>query len=250
MELLGIDVGGTGIKGAIINTVTGQLVTDRKRLSTPLPANPQLVIETIVELVRFFDWKNKIGCGCPSVIQKGVVSTASNIDRQWIGLNVANLLTEASGCPTYVINDADAAGKAEIAFGSGQGKKGNLIFLTVGTGIGSALFNEGCLYPNTELGFLKIKGRYGEHYAANSIREAERLSWSQWGKRFSRYLRRVELLLTPDLFILGGGISKKFKLYEPYLKCDTPVIPAQLKNNAGIIGAAVSAGNYFKKQTD
>ena len=184
------------------------------------------------------------------MIQKGVVRTASNIDRQWIGLNAADLLTEASGCPTYVINDADAAGKAEIAFGSGQGKKGNLIFLTIGTGIGSALFHEGSLYPNTELGFLKIKGRYGENYAANSIREAEHLSWSQWGKRFSRYLKRVEFLLTPDLFILGGGISKKFNLYEPYLKCDTPIIPAQLKNNAGIIGAAVGAGHYFEKSSD
>ncbi|MAJ51513.1 MAG: polyphosphate glucokinase [Flammeovirgaceae bacterium] len=249
MELLGIDVGGTGIKGAIINTVNGQLVSKRKRLPTPGLANPQLIVETIVEIIRFFNWNKEIGCAFPSVIEKGVVHTASNIDRQWIGLNAANLLTEASGCPTYLINDADAAGKAEIAFGSGQGKRGNLIFFTVGTGIGSAFFHHGHLYPNTELGFLKIKGRYAEHYIANSIREAENLSWSQWGKRFSRYLKRVELLLTPDLFILGGGISKKFKLYESFLKCKTPIIPAQLKNNAGIIGAAVGARDYFKKDS-
>ena len=246
MNLLGIDVGGTGIKGAIINTVTGQLITDRKRLPTPQPANPQLIIETIVELIQLFDWKKEIGCGFPSVIQKGVVRTASNIDRQWIGLNAADLLTEASGCPTYVINDADAAGKAEIAFGSGQGKKGNLIFLTIGTGIGSALFHEGSLYPNTELGFLKIKGRYGENYAANSIREAEHLSWSQWGKRFSRYLKRVEFLLTPDLFILGGGISKKFEKFKKHLTVDIPVKAAKFMNNAGIIGAAMYASQKSK----
>ena len=247
MYVLGIDVGGTGIKGAIVDTDNGQLISERKRLSTPRPANPRLMIETIIELVRFFDWKKEIGCGFPAVVQEGVIQTASNIDRKWIGLNAAHLITEASGCQIYLINDADAAGEAEVAFGSGQGKRGNLIFLTVGTGIGSALFYQGTLYPNTELGFMKIKGRYGEHYAANSIRKAENLSWSQWGKRFCRYLKRVEALLRPDLFILGGGISKKFDLYETYLKCKTPIIPAKLKNDAGIIGAAVGARHYFKK---
>ena len=247
MDLLGIDVGGTGIKGAIIDTDSGQLVSERKRLSTPRPANPRLIIETIVELIQFFNWKKEIGCGFPAVAQEGIVCTASNIDKQWIGLNAAQLITEASGCQTYLINDADAAGEAEIAFGSGRGNKGNLIFFTVGTGIGSALFYQGNLYPNTELGFIKIKGRYGEHYAADSIRKSENLSWSQWSRRFCRYLKKVEVLLRPDLFILGGGISKKFTLYETYLKCKTPIIPAQLKNNAGIIGAAVGACHYFKK---
>ena len=246
MELLGIDVGGTGIKGAIINTANGQLVSKRKRLPTPQPANPKLIIETVVEMIRFFNWNKEIGCGFPSVIQEGVVRTASNIDNQWIGLNAANLLTKASGCPTYLVNDADAAGKAEIAFGSGQDKNGNLIFFTVGTGIGTAFFHHGNLYPNTELGFLKIKGRYAEHYAANSIRESEKLSWSQWGKRFSHYLKKVELMFPSDLFILGGGISKKFEHYKPYLKCKTPIVPAQLKNNAGIIGAALVARHHFK----
>ena len=245
MDLLGIDVGGTGIKGAIIDTDSGQLISERKRLSTPRPANPQLIIETIVELIRFFNWKKEIGCGFPAVTHEGIVRTASNIDKQWIGLNAADLITEASGCPTYLINDADAAGQAEIAFGSGRGNIGNVIFFTVGTGIGSALFYQGNLYPNTELGFMKIKGRYGEHYAADSIRKSENLSWSQWGKRFCRYLKKVEVVLRPDLFILGGGISKKFALYETYLKCKTPIIPAQLKNNAGIVGAAVGASNYF-----
>ena len=247
MDLLGIDVGGTGIKGAIIDTDSGQLVSERKRLSTPRPASPRLIIETIVELIRFFNWQKEIGCGFPAVIQEGIVRTASNIDKEWIGLNAAQLITEASSCPTYLINDADAAGEAEIAFGSGRGNKGNLIFFTVGTGIGSALFYQGNLYPNTELGFVKIKGRYGEHYAADSIRKSENLSWSQWGRRFCRYLKKVEVLLRPDLFILGGGISKKFTLYETYLKCKTPIIPAQLKNNAGIIGAAVGARHYFEK---
>ena len=247
MDLLGIDVGGTGIKGAIIDTDSGQLISERKRLSTPRPANPRLVIETIVELIRFFDWKKEIGCGFPAVTQGGIVRTASNIDKQWIGLNAAHLIAEVSGCPTYLINDADAAGEAEIAFGSGRGNGGNLIFFTVGTGIGSALFYQGNLYPNTELGFIKIKGRYGEHYAADSTRKSENLSWGKWGKRFCQYLKKVEVLLTPDLFILGGGISKKFTLYETHLKCKTPIIPAELKNNAGIIGAAVGARHYFKK---
>ena len=154
MDLLGIDVGGTGIKGAIIDTDSGQLISERKRLSTPRPANPQLIIETIVELIRFFNWKKTIGCGFPAVTHEGIVRTASNIDKQWIGLNAAQLIAEASGCSTYLINDADAAGEAEMAFGAGRGNKGNLIFFTVGTGIGSALFYQGKLYPITELGFI------------------------------------------------------------------------------------------------
>ncbi|NQW27038.1 MAG: ROK family protein [Flammeovirgaceae bacterium] len=245
MNVLGIDVGGTGIKGGVVDVLTGKLITERKRFDTPIPSSPENVINTILQLIKFFNWEHQIGCGFPSVIQNGIVKTASNIDKNWIGLNPGLLLSKATGCKVQVLNDVDSAGYAEIKFGAGAGQAGNIIVLAAGTGIGSAIFRDQVLYPNSELGFVKVKGKFGEHYASNAVREEENLSWAQWGDRFSQYLIKLENLLWPDLFILGGGVSKKFNEYENFFTCRTPIVPAQFENNAGIIGAALASKDYF-----
>ncbi len=241
MEILGVDIGGSGIKGAIVDTEKGVMLTERFRLDTPKPATPQAVAQTFRKVVDHFQWKGPIGVGFPAVIQHGVARTASNIDKKWKGTNAQLLLHETVGCPVTVINDADAAGLAEVKFGSGKNRQGFILLLTVGTGIGSAIINNGILLPNTELGHLRFKGGIAEHYAADSVRKKEDLNWEKWGKRFNEYLQHVEFLFYPDLFVIGGGVSKKFQRYEQYLKVNTPVIPASLLNGAGIIGAALGA---------
>ncbi len=242
MEILGIDVGGSGIKGTIVNTKTGEFVTERHRIKTPQPATPKVIAETIRKIVDFYNWKGKVGCGFPAVIQNGVIKTASNIDQTCIGVNANNLFSEVTQCSVKVFNDADAAGFAELMFGGAKNFKGLAMFLTIGTGIGSAIFNQGKLIPNSELGHIYMKnGLKGEQYASDAVRKKEDLSWEKWAKRFNGYLQYLEKLFYPDLFIIGGGTSKKFEKFESTLSINTPVQPAKLLNNAGIIGAALLA---------
>jgi len=241
MEILGIDIGGTGIKGAIVDTELGIIKTERIRLDTPKPATPMAIIQTIEKIIELFEWKGKIGCGFPAAVKHEVVKTASNIDKKWLGMNAAEIITKKTGCPVHLINDVDAAGYAEMKFGAGKNNKGTVIVVAVGTGIGTSLFSEGILFPNSELGFVMLKGMPGEYYAANSVREEKDLSWKEWGKRLNEYLNRLESLFWPDLFIIGGGVIKKYDKYEKYLSTEAVIKPAELLNNAGIIGAALAA---------
>lgn len=239
--IMGVDVGGTGIKAAIVDVDSGTLLTDRVRLDTPQPATPEAVAETIAKLVKEFDWKGKIGCGFPSVVQHGVAKTAANIDPSWIGVNAEQLFTEICGCPTVLVNDADAAGLAEVAFGEGKDQEGVVLLLTIGTGVGSALFYNGVLIPNTEFGHLYYKDMVAERYVSDSARKRFELDWEQWAKRFTQFLKHLERTINPDLIIVGGGVSKKPEKFRHMVQIDTPIRLAKLENNAGIIGAALAA---------
>lgn len=241
MELLGIDIGGTGIKGAPVDIEKGELSGERFRLSTPQPATAQAVAETAAAVAAHFSWKGPIGFGFPAVIRQGVVNTAANIDDGWIGVNAEKLLAEATGCPTKVANDADVAGLAEMRYGAGKGQDGVVLIATLGTGIGTALFVDGKLVPNTELGHMEIGGREAEKWAAESVRERKDLSWKKWGHRVETFLKAMEAYLWPELIIIGGGVSKKHEKFFRYIELDTPVVPAQLFNQAGIVGAALAA---------
>ena len=246
-KILGVDIGGSGIKGAIVNVDSGIMLTERHRIETPQPATPKAVAKVFAELTQHFKWKGLVGCGFPAIIKKGVAHSAANIDKKWLGVNVEELLSKVSGCKVTVKNDADVAGIAEMAIGAGQGVKGSVMFLTIGTGIGSALFLDGKLVPNTEMGHLKFKGNIAEKYAADSIRKKQDLSWTEWGKRFNEYLQHLDFLFSPDLYILGGGASKKFDKFSEHLEVNCPVIPASYRNKAGIIGAASLAAMKNKK---
>ncbi|MEL6924520.1 MAG: ROK family protein [Bacteroidota bacterium] len=246
--VLGVDVGGSGIKGALVNVKTGEMLTERFRLETPQPSYPNVVADTFKTLVDHFKWKGLIGCGFPSTIKKGVAQMAANIHKDWIGTNVEKLFAKKTGCDVYVLNDADAAGMAEFSFGNLKSREGTIILITIGTGLGSAIFVDGHLLPNSEFGHFYLKGQNGpaEHYAANSARKREKLSWEEWGARFNEYLMHLEFLLSPDLFILGGGACKKLNKFEDQLKVKANVIAASLENNAGIVGAATYA---YKRQS-
>lgn len=246
MEILGVDIGGSGLKAAIINTDTGKLTSERYRIPTPQPAKPKSVTTTFKKIVKHFNWSETIGCGFPAVVQHGIVRTASNIDKSWIGINIIELFKKETNNSVYVLNDADAAGIAEMKYGTGQGNQGVVVVITVGTGIGSAFFIEGKLFPNTEFGQFLMNGEVAERYAADAIRKKLYLSWKKWAKRFEKYLDHLEILLWPDLIIVGGGVSKKFEKFYEHLNIDTPVVPAKLLNNAGIIGAALAAKQNLK----
>ncbi|MCB0114121.1 MAG: ROK family protein, partial [Caldilineaceae bacterium] len=209
MAILGIDIGGSGIKGALVDAESGELLTDRKRIETPQPATPTAVAEVIKELVDHFEWTGSVGCTFPAIIRNGVVHSAANVDKSWIGTDAKKLFEAKTGCNVTVINDADAAGIAEMVFGAGRDVPGVVIVLTLGTGIGSALFVDGHLAPNTELGHLEMNGGDAEQQTADSARDREDLGWKAWGKRLNQYFQMVEFLLSPDLFIVGGGVSKK-----------------------------------------
>lgn len=239
MDILGIDVGGSGIKGAPVDTKTGQLRAERIRIKTPENAEPQPVADVVAQIVQAFDWKGPIGVGFPAPIKAGMAMMAANISEAWVGMNVEQLFMDTTGCACKVGNDADVAGLAEMAFGAGNGRAGTVIMLTLGTGIGTAIFRDGTLLPNTEFGHLQIDGRDAESDASDAAREREDLSWKKYAKRLNRYLVEMERLFWPDLFIVGGGISKKHEKFLPLLTLQTEVVPAQLKNNAGIIGAAL-----------
>ena len=243
MEILGIDIGGSGIKGAIVDTETGAFVTDRLRIDTPQPSKPEAVGDVVAQLSTRFSWEAPIGCTFPAVVQHGVTMTAANVHDSWIGTNAESLLQKATGNPVIVLNDADAAGLAEIKFGAGRGRKGLIVILTLGTGIGSSLFMDGRLVPNTELGHLIIRGKDAESRATDRARQEKGYSWKQWGARVSEYLEYLESLIWPDLFIIGGGVSKRYKKFFPHINCRTEIVPAQLRNRAGIVGAAIAAEN-------
>jgi polyphosphate glucokinase len=238
--VLGIDVGGTGIKGAPVDTRTGQLLADRHRILTPQPATPDAVAGVVGELARHFDWTGPAGATFPAVMKHGVAQTAANVDRSWIGADAAALFAKAIGGEVTVVNDADAAGIAEMRFGAGRGHDGVVLVITLGTGIGSALFVEGVLVPNTEFGHLQMDGRDAEHIAAESVREQDELSWKKWSKRLNDYLQMLEGLFSPDLFVIGGGVSKKSGKFIPRLDLSTEVVPAELLNEAGIVGGALA----------
>lgn len=242
MNVLGIDIGGSGIKGSVVDLDRGCLMGERLRIPTPQPATPEAVQATVAKLVRELDWSGPVGCGFPAVIRDGKALTAANVDPAWIGTDAARLFAAASGCPVRVLNDADAAGLAEMRFGAGKGQGGVVLLVTVGTGLGSALFSDGVLVPNTEFGHILVRGREAERYASDAARERKELGWSRWGRRFNRYLRRMEELVWPDLIIVGGGASKKFDRFSAQLEVGARVVPAQMQNDAGIIGAALCTG--------
>ncbi len=241
MDMLGVDIGGSGIKGALVDVATGQLLTERYRIPTPEPSVPAAVGEVVAQVARQFNWAGPIGCTFPAVVKKGITLTAANVDKSWIGAPAQKLLSEKTGCPVLLLNDADAAGLAEMEFGAGAGCSGVVIVITLGTGIGSAIFVDGKLVPNTEFGHLKINGKDAEHLAADSVRKREDLSWKAWSKRVNDFLFEMEALFFPDLFIIGGGVSKKFDKFLPYLQTKAEIVPAKSLNEAGIIGAALAA---------
>jgi polyphosphate glucokinase len=240
MTVLGIDIGGSGIKGAPVDIEAGALVDERHRLETPRPATPDAVVSVLAEVASHWKGKDAIGVTFPGVVRGGVIGTAANLHPDWVGLDAAALFTEHTGRRATVLNDADAAGVAEVAFGAGRNVRGVVLLVTFGTGIGSALFLDGRLVPNTEFGHLELNGEDAELHAADRIREEKGLSWEEWAGRMQDYLQVVERLLVPDLIILGGGVSKKADRFLPYVKIGTPVVPAVLQNNAGIVGAAMA----------
>ena len=241
MKILGIDVGGSGIKGAPVNITTGELLAERFRIKTPKGAEPQPVAEVVAEIADSFKWKGPIGIGFPAPIKAGVTLMAANVSEKWVGTNADELFTKVTGCNCTMVNDADAAGLAEMEFGAGKGQPGTVIMITLGTGIGTAIFHRGKLLPNTEFGHLEMNGRDAEHRASDAARKREDLSWKKYAKRLNKYLAEMEKLFWPNLFIIGGGISKKSEKYIPLLDIETPVIPAQFLNEAGIVGAALAA---------
>jgi len=241
MQILGIDVGGSGIKGAPVDIATGELTAERLRIKTPKGAEPEPVADVVAEIAKTFNWSGPIGIGFPAPIKAGVAMMAANVSEKWVGTNADDLFTRITGCDCTMINDADAAGLAEMEFGAGRGQPGTVIMITLGTGIGTAIFHRGKLVPNTEFGHLDMKGTDAEHRASDAVRQLEDLSWKKYAKRLNKYLAEMEKLFWPDLFIVGGGISKKSDRYIPLLTINTPVITAQFMNEAGIVGAALAA---------
>ncbi len=244
MEILGIDIGGSGIKGAPVDVEQGILTVEHYRIPTPQPATPAAVSDAVVALMRHFHWTGPIGCTFPAVIKGGTVYSAANVDKTWIGLDAQQLLKRKTKRPVYLLNDADAAGIAEMTIGAGKGHAGVVMVLTLGTGIGSALFLDGRLVPNTELGHIEVRGKEGERRASDRTRQRKGLSWKRWAVRVDEYLGELEALFSPDLFIIGGGVSKKHEKFIRLLNTRASVIPAQLFNEAGMIGAALAAGGY------
>lgn len=248
MEILGIDIGGSGIKGALVDISTGELTVERYRIPTPQPSVPGAVGDTIAQIAEHFHWKGPMGCTFPAVVKNGVVYTAANVDKCWIGTNGEQVIKTKTDCPTSLLNDADAAGLAEMTFGAGKGRNGMVIMHTFGTGIGSAIFVNGELVPNTEFGHMEIRGKEAEHRASDFTRTQEDLSWKKWAKRVNEFLERIEALFWPDLFIIGGGVSKKHDKFLHLLQTRTEIVPAQMLNQAGIIGAALAAAKHFDEE--
>ena len=241
MEVLGVDIGGSGIKGALVQVEEGRLAADRFRIPTPQPSVPSSVANVISEIVTHFNWKGPVGCTFPAIVKDGVVYSAANIDKSWIGVNGQELFHNTTGNPFLLLNDGDAAGIAEMQFGAGKGHRGVVIILTFGTGIGSAIFVDGCLVPNTEFGHMEVRGKDAEDRASDRIRQEKDLSWGDWAERVNEFLGRMEALFSPDLFIIGGGVSKKHDKFLHLLTTRAEVKPAELRNEAGIIGAGMAA---------
>ncbi|OLO31159.1 polyphosphate glucokinase [Streptomyces sp. MNU77] len=242
MEIFGVDIGGSGIKGAPVDLDRGDLARERHKVLTPHPATPKGVADGVAEVVGHFDWTGPVGITFPGVVTDGITRTAANVDKGWIDTDARTLLGERIGQPVTILNDADAAGVAEMTFGAGKGRTGTVILLTFGTGIGSAVFIDGKLVPNTELGHLELHGHDAEKHASTKAKEDEDLNWQHWAHRVQKYLLHVEMLFSPELFIIGGGVSRKAEKFLPLIeKVRAEVVPAQLQNNAGIVGAAMAA---------
>lgn len=241
-KAFGVDIGGSGIKGAPVDLVRGVLADDRHKVLTPHPSKPDAVVASVCEVVGHFGWSGPVGITFPAVVTDGVTRSAANVDDDWIDLDARKLFTDALGVPVTVVNDADAAGIAEAAFGAGRDRRGVVLLLTFGTGIGSALFVDGTLVPNTELGHLELNGKDAEKRASSHAKESHDLSWHEWADRVDDYLAHVEMLFSPDLIVIGGGISRKSEKFLPLLKgLRAEVVPATLHNNAGIVGAAMAS---------
>lgn len=238
---LGIDIGGSGIKGAPVDTRDGSLLHERHRIPTPHPATPEAVADVVAEVAAAFGTDGPVGCTFPGVVTDGVTRTAAHVDPGWVGTDAAKLLGDRLDRPVTVINDADAAGLAEMAFGAGRGRHGLVVMVTLGTGVGTALFVDGTLVPNTELGHLEVRGKVADTYASDATREDRNLSWKRWSKRLDRYVRHLEALLWPELVIIGGGVSRHAEHFLGRLHLSCEVVPAQLHNDAGIVGAALAA---------
>jgi len=241
MDVLGIDIGGTGMKGAIVDTAKGKLVTERFRVATPGKATPKSMVKRIKEIVDHFSWLGPIGCGFPGVVKHEMIQTAANVDDKWVGKDLSALIKKATGCKAHILNDVDAAGMAEVKFGAGKDKDGTILVANFGTGIGTTFFIDGKQFPNTELGHIKMHGKVAEKYCANSIRKKKDLSWKEWGGRVNEYFQYVEFLFWPDMIIFGGGISKHHSEFFKYIDTKAELVPAAFFNNAGIVGAAVAA---------
>jgi len=241
MQVLGIDIGGSGIKGAPVDTDAGKLAAERHRIATPDPSKPGAVADVIAQIVSHFAWTGPVGCTFPAVIKDGVAHTAANVDKEWIGTDAAGLIGDKTGCATVVLNDADAAGLAEMQFGAGRPERGVVMMLTFGTGIGTALFVERRLVPNLELGHMDVRGREGESFASDAARKRDDLSWEKWAQRASEYIRALDALFWPDLFVIGGGISNKPEKWLSFVQTRARVEVAQMRNEAGMIGAALAA---------
>lgn len=242
-RVLGIDIGGSGMKAAVVDTTTGEFETEKHRIETPHPATPKAMADVVRQLTEHFEWSGPVGVGFPGVVKEGIIRTAANLHKDWIDVDGDALFTAASGCDVVMVNDADAAGLAEARFGAGKDVSGVVILLTLGTGIGSAVMVDGTLVPNTEFGHLVLDGKIAEDRASSRAKDDLDLSYKQWGKELSVVLREMEKLFWPSLFILGGGISKSFHKFEDHLHdVRTPVVPAERLNRAGIVGAALAHG--------
>jgi polyphosphate glucokinase len=242
MHVLGIDIGGTGVKAAPVDVATGKLLDERQKVATPRPATPSAVADVVRELSGSFGWTGMTGATFPGVVTSGIVRTAANVDHAWIGTDAAKLFGDGLGTTVTVLNDADAAGIAEMTFGAGKGERGTVLMLTFGTGIGSALFTGGLLIPNTEFGHVELNGHDAEKRASERAKDSHNLSWTKWAGRVDEYIRHMEALLSPDLIIVGGGISKESEKWVPLLTgIRARIVPAGLLNDAGIVGAAMAA---------
>jgi polyphosphate glucokinase len=241
--VMGIDIGGTGIKGAPVDVEKGELAGERFRILTPHPATPKAVADVVGEVVEHFDWNGPVGATFPAVVKEGITLSAANVDREWIGANAEEVFTQRLGMPVTVMNDADAAGLAEMRFGAGRGRTGVVLTITLGTGIGCGMFLDGKLVPNTEFGHIELDGKDAETIAADSVRERKELTWKKYAVRVEQYLRRLDALLWPDLIIIGGGASKKAEKFLPLINIRPEVVPAELQNEAGIVGAALAAAD-------
>ncbi|MGW1163224.1 polyphosphate--glucose phosphotransferase [Streptomyces sp. NPDC002513] len=246
MQIFGVDIGGSGIKGAPVDLDRGELVEERFKVLTPHPATPDGVADGVKEVVGHFGWTGPVGVTFPGVVTGGsTIRTAANVDKSWVDLDARALFGERlGGLPVTVLNDADAAGVAEMRFGAGRDRKGTVIVLTLGTGIGSALFIDGVLVPNTELGHLELSGHDAEKHASSKVKDDLELTWEQWAHRVQKYLAHVEMLFSPELFVIGGGVSRKSQKFLPLIEgIRAEIVPAQLQNNAGIVGAAMRAAH-------
>ncbi len=243
MDILGIDIGGSGIKGALVDVAIGELTTERLRIDTPQPSKPKAVIKVVTQIVKHFNYEGSLGIGFPAIVRQGITRSAANVDDDWINYPAAQKIAKATNCQVTVRNDADVAALAEVKFGAGQGQMGSVLVFTLGTGIGSAMFVDGKLVPNMELGHVYLPGhkKDAEFYATDRIRKEQDLSWQVWGQRLNEYFQFIEGLFSPDLIIVGGGVSKKHEKFLPYIDVQARIVPAALRNEAGIVGAALTA---------